>query len=218
MRVLILYQFFQGANEPGHNLMVSFARFLNDMKEDVSVVSGEYGYMQPKAATMTFWRRFVRSETVESTPTIRTFTYGGNYQSWPGRLLSLLSFSISCLAGLLRGPRPDVVFASSPPLLPIFSAWLAARIWGAPLVLEICDLWPASFAALTGSRNKVLIRAMAWLERFLYDRSAYIVVLTEGIRRNIIERGWPEQKVHVANDNWRAGGRLAGGYWFDPGP
>src|SRR5262249_21964495 len=163
----------------------------------VSVVSGEYGYMKPKPAPLPLWRRLVRSETVEGTPTIRTFTYCGNYHSWRGRFLSLLSFSISCLGGLLRGPRPDVVFASSPPLLPMFSAWLAARIRGVPLVLEIRDLWPASFAALTGSRNRALIGAMACLERFLYDRSTYIVALTEGIRRNIIERGWPVQKVHT---------------------
>ncbi len=109
----------------------------------------------------------------------------------------MTSFSISCLFGLLRGPAPDVIYASSPPLLPMLSAWLASRLRGAPLVLEIRDLWPASLVELAALRGKPAIAVMSWLERFLYDRSALIITLTEGIRRNIVARGWPSEKVHT---------------------
>ena len=196
MRVTILYQFFQGDDEPGHNLILALARSLRAGGDQVSVVSSEYGYMCPRPVKIPSWRSLLRRETVEGVSVIRTFSYAYGHSGVSRRVLSMTSFSISCLFGLLRGPRPDVIYASSPPLLPMFSAWLASRLRGAPLVLEIRDLWPASLVELAALRGKPAIFVMSWLERFLYDRSA-LIVLTEGIRRNIISRGWPSEKVHT---------------------
>jgi glycosyltransferase involved in cell wall biosynthesis len=197
MRVTILYQFFQGDDEPGHNLILALARSLRAGGDQVSVVSSEYGYMCPRPVEIPFWRSLIRRETVDGVPVVRTFSYAYGHSGLSRRVLSMTSFSISCLFGLLRGPSPDVIYASSPPLLPMFSAWLASRLRGAPLVLEIRDLWPASLVELAALRGKPAISVMSWLERFLYDRSALIITLTEGIRRNIVSRGWPSEKVHT---------------------
>jgi glycosyltransferase involved in cell wall biosynthesis len=197
MRITILYQFFQSESEPGHNLMLAFARYLHACGETVSVVAGEFGYMDPKPIKASLRRRLLRRETIEDVSITRTYSYKYGHSGLDRRFFSMVSFSLSCLLGLFRGPRPDVIYASSPPLLPMFSAWLASRLRGAPLVLEVRDLWPASLVELASPNNKILFRFMSSLERFLYDRSALIIALTEGIRRNIIERGWPAEKVHT---------------------
>jgi glycosyltransferase involved in cell wall biosynthesis len=197
MRVTILYQFFQGDAEPGHNLILAFARYLQARGDQVSVVSSEYGYMSPRASRHPFWRRPFRRETIDAVAIIRTFSYAYGHSGSGRRVLSMASFSISCLFGLFCGPSPDVIYASSPPLLPMFSAWLASRLRGAPLVLEIRDLWPASLVELAALNGRPAIFVMSWLERFLYDRSALIITLTEGIRRDIISRGWPPDKIHA---------------------
>ncbi len=44
---------------------------------------------------------------------------------------------------------------------------------------------------------KPVVAVMSFLERFLYDKSALIITLTEGIRENIIKRGWRPEKVHT---------------------
>jgi glycosyltransferase involved in cell wall biosynthesis len=194
MKTTILYQYFQGLDEPGHALMLSFAQHLKSKREDVVVVSGEYGYMRPRKVELPLWRRLIRRETVDGVPVIRTYTAPYNLFL---RFLSFLSFSATCLVGLLRGPRPDVVYASTPPLVPMFSAWLASRIRGAPLVLEVRDLWPASVVELLNVKSAIFMRAMSGLERFLYNRADQIVALTDGIREDIIKRGWPPDKVHT---------------------
>lgn len=197
MRITILYQFFQSDSEPGHNLMLAFARYLQACREDVTVVAGEFGYMDPKPVSVPLRRRLMRRETVDNVPVIRTFSYRHGHSGWDWRFFSMLSFSLSCLLGLFRGSRPDVIYASSPPLLPMFSAWLASRLRCVPLVLEVRDLWPASLVELARPRSKALIRVFSALERFLYDQSALIITLTEGMRQNIIERGWRPEKVHA---------------------
>jgi glycosyltransferase involved in cell wall biosynthesis len=197
MRVTILYQFFQDEGEPGHNLILALARYLRAGGEQVSVVSSEYGYMSPRPVKIPFWRRPLREETIDDIPVVRTFSYAYGHSGFGRRAFSIVSFSVSCLFGLMRGPRPDVIYASSPPLLPMFSAWLVSRLRGAPLVLEVRDLWPASLVELAALKGKPGISVMSWLERFLYDRSALIIALTEGIRGNIIARGWPTEKVHT---------------------
>jgi glycosyltransferase involved in cell wall biosynthesis len=197
MRVTILYQFFQSDEEPGHNLILSLARHLRAVGEQVSVVSSEYGYMSPRPVKTSFRRWLLREETIDDVSIVRTFSYAYGHSGFGRRAFSIVSFSVSCLFGLMRGPCPDVIYASSPPLLPMFSAWLVSRLRGAPLVLEVRDLWPASLVELAAMRGKPGISVMSWLERFLYDRSALIIALTEGIRSNIISRGWPPEKVHT---------------------
>jgi glycosyltransferase involved in cell wall biosynthesis len=153
--------------------------------------------MDPKVVDLPLWRRFLRRETVEGVPVIRTYTYRYGHRAFSDRILSFVSFSVSSLLALFRGPRPDVIYASTPPLLPMLSAWLASRLRRTPLVLEVRDLWPAAIIELGTLKNKVVLSAMSWLERFLYHQAAQIVTLTDGIRRNIIERGWPAEKIHT---------------------
>ena len=153
--------------------------------------------MDPKPIDAPIWRRVIRQETIDDVSVLRTFStnYGHSGLRW--RFFSIVSFSVSCLLGLFRGPRPDIIYASSPPFLPMLSAWLASRIRGVPLVLEIRDLWPASLMALSAPAAKPVVAGMSFLERFLYDKSALIITLTEGIRENIIKRGWRPEKVHT---------------------
>ena len=197
MRITILYQFFQGDTEPGHNLMLALARYLQACGEKVTVVAGEFGYMDPKPVNVPLRHRLMRQETIENVQIIRTFSYNYGHSGLDRRFLSMGSFSFSCLVGLFRGPRPDVIYASSPPLLPMLSAWVASRLRGVPLVLEVRDLWPASLVELAPLKSTAPVRVMSALERFLYNQSALIITLTEGIRQNIIDRGWPPEKVHT---------------------
>jgi glycosyltransferase involved in cell wall biosynthesis len=48
--------------------------------------------------------------------------------------------------------------------------------------------------------NRALIKAAAVLERFCYRKAARIVALTEGIRENIVAKGVPREKVHLATN------------------
>jgi glycosyltransferase involved in cell wall biosynthesis len=112
-------------------------------------------------------------------------------------LLSFISFSLSCPLGLLSVAKPDVVLASSPPIFPMFPAWLICKLRRIPFVMEVRDLWPASAVQMGILKNRQLIGIMAWMERVLYNQAEKIVALTEGIRDDICARGWPKSKVEL---------------------
>jgi glycosyltransferase involved in cell wall biosynthesis len=62
-------------------------------------------------------------------------------------------------------------------------------------VLEVRDLWPESAVAMGELQNP---RAVAWatrLEEVSYRRAKRIVVATDGIRRRLLERGFPAGKL-----------------------
>jgi glycosyltransferase involved in cell wall biosynthesis len=197
MKVVVVYQYYQGHGAPGHSLVYELTQFLADRGHDVTVVTGETGYMQRNMPTLPWYRRIVRRERDGKVNVVRTYTYSELHRSYLGRLLSFISFSLSCPLGLLSVAKPDVVLASSPPIFPMFPAWLVCKLRSIPFVIEVRDLWPASAVQMGILKNRQLIGIMAWMERVLYNKAEKIVTLTEGIRDNICARGWPKSKVEL---------------------
>jgi glycosyltransferase involved in cell wall biosynthesis len=197
MKIVVVYQYYQGRDAPGHSLVYELTQFLADRGHDVTVVSGETGYMQRNLPTLAWYRRIVRRERDGKVNVVRTYTFSGSQRSYMSRLLSFISFSLSCPLGLLSIAKPDVVLASSPPIFPMFPAWLVCKLRRIPFVMEVRDLWPASAIQMGILKNRQLIGIMAWMERVLYNQSVKIVALTEGIRDDICSRGWPENKVDL---------------------
>lgn len=197
MKVAVVYQYYQGHGAPGHSLVYELTQFLADHGHDVTVISGETGYMQRNMPTLPWYRRIMRCELDGKVNVVRTYTYSELHRSYLGRLLSFISFSLSCPIGLLSVDKPDVVLASSPPIFPMFPAWLICKLRRIPFVIEVRDLWPASAVQMGILKNRQLIGIMAWMERVLYNQSVKIVALTEGIRDDICARGWPKSKVEL---------------------
>ena len=197
MKVAVVYQYYQGHGAPGHSLVYELTQFLADNGHDVTVVSGETGYMQRNMPTLPWYRRIMRRERDGKVNVVRTYTYSELHRSYFGRLLSFISFSLSCTIGLLSVDKPDVVLASSPPIFPMFPAWVICKLRRIPFVFEVRDLWPASAVQMGILKNRPLIKIMSWMERVLYNQSVKIVVLTDGIRDDICSRGWPKSKVEL---------------------
>jgi hypothetical protein len=114
------------------------------------------------------------------------------------KTLGHLSFMASSvlLGGLASGPA-DTVMVSSPTFFSIGSAWLLARLKRARFVVEIRDLWPAIFVELGVLTDRRVIRLLERLELAAYAAADQVVVVSEGFRANLIERGVPAGKVHT---------------------
>ncbi len=197
MKIAVLYQYYKGRDVPGHSLVYDLTQFLAERGHEVTVISGETGYMRSDAPTIPWYKRIVRSEQAGKVKVIRTYTYSNIHRNYWTRLLSFLSFSISCQLGLLKLHNVDVVLASSPPIFPVFSCWLHCFIRQIPFVVEIRDLWPASAVQMGILKNRKMIAIMSLMERIIYNRSRKIVALTDGIRKDIEARGWPADKIEL---------------------
>jgi glycosyltransferase involved in cell wall biosynthesis len=120
---------------------------------------------------------------------------GATAVAYPRRMLAFAAFALTATAAALRGPRPDVIYASSPPLTMALPGLAAAARWRAPLVFEVRDLWPEAPIQMGALRNPALRRLARALERLVYSRSARIVALSPGIRDGVVSAGVPAERV-----------------------
>ena len=74
------------------------------------------------------------------------------------RIVNFLSFLLTAVLVSVRLPRPDVVVATSPQFFCGWAGVLVSRLRGAPLVLEIRDIWPDSIWAVGAMHNRWLRR------------------------------------------------------------
>ncbi len=114
------------------------------------------------------------------------------------RLLDYLSFhAVSTVAGLRLGGAYQIVLAPSPPLTIGLSAIVLALWRRVPFVYNVQEIYPDIAVSLGLLRNRIVIRALEWVERFIYRRSAAVVVISESFRHRLLDKGVPSGKLHV---------------------
>ncbi len=125
--------------------------------------------------------------------TVPVSPYSGN---GPSRVVNWASFAVTGGARVLFGPKPAVVYGSSPHMLAALAGWAAARLRRSGFVLEIRDLWPQILAD-SGmiSESSRVYRSLKALERFLYRRADVIVVLARGSIAPIAGEGIDASKI-----------------------
>lgn len=144
--------------------------------------------------------RIYRRESWEGVPVHRVWLYPA-MGAGAKRILNYLSFSLTCLIGLVNAKRPDFIFVESPPLFLSLPAWLMSRLWRRPFIFNVADLWPDSIRAMSFMEDGVTFRMAAALEWWSYRTATYVNAVTEGIRKTLIEekRVSPDKVLFLPN-------------------
>jgi glycosyltransferase involved in cell wall biosynthesis len=145
--------------------------------------------------------RLYHEEWIEGIRTVRVWTYLAANRGRVRRGLNFLSYMAAAgAAGSALRPRADVVIATSPQFFAGWAGVPVSRAHGAPLVLEIRDIWPDSITAVGALKEGRVIRALEGLERALYDAADHIVAVGEGYRQNMIRKGVAPAKIDVVTN------------------
>lgn len=96
----------------------------------------------------------------------------------------------------------DMIFAVSTPPTQGFLAGMLSKKLKCPLVYSLQDVFPDSLVS-TGLSKKgsILWKIGRKIEDFTYKNAEHIIVISDGIKRNIMEKGVPEEKITVIS-NW----------------
>ena len=183
MRILYLHQFFVTRAGVGGTRSYEFARRFVARGHGVRMVTAAGG------------RRMVDGIEVLGVRGGYSDYVSATAVSYPRRMLAFAGFALTASAAALRGPRPDVIYATSPPLTMALPGLLASRRWRAPLVFEVRDLWPEAPIQMGALRNPLARRLARALERFVYRRSTRVIALSPGIRAGVAAAGVPEEKI-----------------------
>ena len=104
------------------------------------------------------------------------------------------------LAGLTSG-ETDVIMCCSPPLTIALAGYVLGKIKHAPVVVRVGDLHPQELIDLGMIKNKMLIRVLSVMEKFVYRKSSFLTMLSEGYRQHMLSKGAEESKTLVL-PNW----------------
>lgn len=201
MRILVVHQFYLQPGEPGGSRFNELARLWSDRGHKVTVVAGTVNYSTGKAPGR-YAGHWVTRESDGPVTVWRCHVPASYGRSYLGRMWAFFAFTLSASTAVLRSEKPDVVIATSPPLVAAIPGWLAALWHRARLVFEIRDLWPES-AVTTGvlREGAALTRILYALERWACRVADKINVLTPAFREDLVKRGLaaPGKIVFVPN-------------------
>lgn len=139
-----------------------------------------------------------RREVVDGVLVVRIWSYIKPNKGFLGRVLAQLSFG--CLAGLLGAAavgRPDIIIVESPPLFDAISGRILCWLKRCPFIFTVADIWPESAVQLGVVHNRLAIWLAHRLEWSTYQRAGAIWTVTAGIRRTLIERGLPPERLFL---------------------
>jgi len=184
---------------PGNTRHFELARRLEERGWDVTLIASSFHH-----GSRTLLRPGIRKPSAELVDGVR-FVWIPSRCGYVGNDISRVANMTEFAWRVWRSgwssfdrnaPRPDVVVGSSPHLLAPLVAWRLARRFGAPLVLEVRDLWPETLVALGAfGRYHPTVIGLQMLERFLYRHADRIISLLPEAWRYIEGPGVPRGKI-----------------------
>jgi glycosyltransferase involved in cell wall biosynthesis len=197
MKLLFFTQYFPPEVGATQTRMHHFARRLVESGHQVTVVTEIPNH--PKGIVFEDYRgRLVQRTLEDGFEVIRLWVYTTPRKSFLRRMIFYITYMVNAiLAGLfLAGGGFDAIFATSPPLPVIFSAYIVSRLKGCPFVMDVRDIWPAVGVSLGEIRGQTLIQAAERLERFLYTKAAAISCVTRSFMDDVIRKEADPARVH----------------------
>lgn len=120
-----------------------------------------------------------------------------NNMSFVRRISAFVLFMLVSSVYTLRLRKHDLVFATSTPLTIAVPALIYSALRRVPMVFEARDLWPDIPVALGAIKSKFLIKALYRFERHVYKVAKKIVVLSTGMRDELLKKGVDDDKIVV---------------------
>ncbi len=191
MKILVIHQYYLLDGFPGGSRFNEFSRLWSEAGHEVTVVAGNLDYTTGVSPEK-YRGRWLVEEQDGPVRVIRCHVPRTYSKSNAGRMWAFFGFTLSSMTAVLKATRPDVIIATSPPLLTCIPGWIAARLRfrRTPMVFEVRDLWPET-AVTAGvlSANSALTRFLYLMEAWAYRSADRVNVLTPAFREDIANRG-----------------------------
>jgi colanic acid biosynthesis glycosyl transferase WcaI len=106
-------------------------------------------------------------------------------KSLGGRILYDVSLASGALTNALRGPRPDIILAVSPPIQTAIAAELLGRLWNRPTIVWVQDLVVDAGSAAGVLTSKLATRIGRRIEAKAVRTCTFAVSVGDGMRERI---------------------------------
>ena len=199
MKVWIVTQFYKPEPSAPSARLGSLAKVWQKQGADVSVLTALPNHPTGYIYEAYQGKGSYQTDEIDGVKIYRHWLSCGPEKTAKRRLKAQATFAFSLLKNLIKtsAPKPDVVLASSPSILPVLSAWLLARRYKAKFVFEIRESWPGLFVELGRLKEGKVLDYLMKVEMFLYKRADAIVTVTPHLAKDLVNRGIPKEKISV---------------------
>jgi glycosyltransferase involved in cell wall biosynthesis len=199
LRIVLVSQYFPPEVGATQSRMQSFAEFLAERGHRVTVIAEfpnhPQGVMPPE-----YRRRLIEDDRSNPYRVLRVWVKTSAEKTQMTRLSFYLSFMGLATAVAPLAGRADVVIATTPPLFTGLAGLAIARMNGAPLVLDVRDLWPAAATSLMQISPGRETRVAEVIERRLYRAAAAVTAVTRPFCDHVdVIRGQGARSVLLPN-------------------
>ena len=201
-RVLILSLIFSPDNVSTAHIMAGIAEDLKSFGHDVCVITTTPHYhrdphLEAEQPLHKWFFGIIKKSQFKGIP-VYHIAMPDKHCNKLLRIASWLSFHLlSTIIGVCIRFKSDVILVPSPPLSIGINACVIAWLTRSRYIYNVQELYPDIAVNLGVIKHKGLIRLLAAVERFIYNRSAAVTAITESIQNKVVARIRDPQKARL---------------------
>jgi colanic acid biosynthesis glycosyl transferase WcaI len=196
IRVLVITPHYAPDFGPSSPIFTALCEGLQRAGYEVTVAAG-FPHFGGASELFHYPNRFYIEERINGVRVIRTYVYKIPKSALWRRLIYHVSYNLSSAFAVLRAGQTDIILADGPSLWSGLPLLVKALLPGKPFIYIIHDLYPEVLVKLNVIHNQNLINFIEHVERFFYDRSVQISVLSQGFKDILLQKGISDAKVTI---------------------
>jgi glycosyltransferase involved in cell wall biosynthesis len=192
MKILLVSQYFWPENFRINDLALG----LQERGHEIHVLTGKPNY--PKGAFYDGYSFFKKgNEEYKGIKIFRSNLFPRGNGSGLKLMVNYFSFAFfSSVKALFHKENYDFIFAYEPsPITVGIPAIIISKKLKIPLYFWVQDLWPESVSAAGKMNNKIILKSLNNLTKWIYKNSTLILIQSEGFREYILNQGVENDKI-----------------------
>ena len=195
MRVIIHTMYFLPDFGSAPILMSELASYLAQKGHNVSVITT----LPIQKNEIKYKKRIYLEERRDGFLIKRFWTNSGNRPL--ARLLAWNFYIFWTVLNIARIQKGDILFLRLPPLQLGLTGILAKRLKGTKIIVNVQDIHPDLVIESGNLKNPFIIKIAKYFEKWVYRNSDILVVISEGFKKNLEDKGVNPEKTKVI-PNW----------------
>lgn len=196
MKILFLTDNYPPETNAAASRVFERARYWVDWGHEVTILTSAPNFPEGKVYS-SYKNYWYKARFDNGIRVVRVKTFISRNEGVVLRTLDFLSYMLTAFCAGLFEEKPDVIISTSPQFFTAVAGRFLAMVKRVPFVFELGDLWPESIKAVGVMKDGLLIRSIEKLELYLYRKAKAVVALTDGFKRNLVNRGIDGNKVFV---------------------
>lgn len=197
MKILFITHYYEPDSGAAAVRLTRLARLLQARGHEVTVLTTMPHYPQGRIAEG-YRGKFSTDEKRDGLRVVQVWLWATPSNSIVKRLISQISFMLTCMLRGLFLPRPDVIFIENQPIFTGLAGWFLSRVKRRPYLLNVSDFWPEQLieAGVMSEKHSLYRLFKGLVNRTQRDAGA-LVALLPGIRDSIEARLGAQHSAHV---------------------